>query len=90
MSTNANDIPGAPGFSMPDGLSPEERDAFLMRLRFGPSLFKSGQNFSSARCDKPLCPLSLSRRLSSVRRLRADLVSIRFYISTTINILVRG
>ena len=49
MSANY-DIPGAPGFSIPggDSMSPEERDAYLLRLRFGPSLFKSGQNFSSA------------------------------------------
>ena len=52
MSTNPNEIPGAPGFSMPEGLSPEERDAYLLRLRFGPSLFKSGQNFTSAGGDE--------------------------------------
>ena len=56
MSTNPDDIngtqiPGAPGFMFPEGLSPEERDAFLLRLRFGPSLFKSGQDFSSAGGD---------------------------------------
>ena len=55
MSTNPDDrtpIPGAPGFFLPSNLSPEERDAYLLRLRFGPSLFKSGQDVSSAGGDE--------------------------------------
>ena len=57
MSANY-EIPGAPGFSIPGGadMSPEERDAYLLRLRFGPSLFKSGQNFSSAGGDDNTTP----------------------------------